>query len=50
MKIKEKDEEYYEKLYNGGIRYRIKYTLLENEKNIIEAFDNGNSVRIYISR
>ncbi len=50
MTMEEFDSYYYEKLYNGGIRYRIKYTLLENEKNIIEAFDNGNSVRIYISR
>lgn len=50
MTMKEFDSYYYEKLYSGGVRYRINYTLLENEKNIIEAFDNGNSVRIYISR
>ena len=28
----------------------INYTLLETEKDIIEAFDNGYAVRIYISK
>lgn len=50
MTMKEFDSYYYKKLYNGGIRYRINYTLLETEKDITEAFDNGYSVRIYISK
>ena len=50
MTMEEFDSYYYEKIYNGGISYRINYTLLENEKDIIEAFDTGNSVRIYISK
>lgn len=50
MTMKEFDSYYYEALYNGGIRYRINYTLLEAEKDIAEAFDNGYAVRIYISK
>lgn len=50
MTMEEFDSYYYEKIYNGGISYRINYTLLKNEKDIIEAFDTGNSVRIYISK
>lgn len=50
MTMKEFNSYYYEKLYNGGVRYRINYTLLETEKDIIEAFDNGYSIRTYISR
>ena len=50
MTVKEFSSYYYKKIYNGGISYRINYTLLENEKDIIETFDIGNSVRIYISK
>ena len=50
MTMKEFDSYYYKKLYNGGIKYRINYTLLETEKDIIEAFDNVYAVRIYISK
>ena len=50
MTMEEFDSYFYEKLYNGGIRYRINYTFLENENDIIEAYDNGNAVRIYISK
>ena len=48
--MKEFNSYYYEKLYNGGINYRINYTLLKSEKEIVEAFDNGNSIRSYISK
>ena len=50
MTMDEFDSYFYKKFYNGGISYRINYTLLETEKDVIEAFDNGYSVRIYISR
>jgi hypothetical protein len=50
MSLKEFDDYCYEKLYNGGIRYRMNYTLLESEKDITNAFDNGDAVRIYISK
>ena len=50
MTMEEFDSYYYKKLRNGGIKYRINYTLLETEKDIIEAFDNGYAVRIYISK
>lgn len=50
MTIDEFDSYYYKKIYNGGVRYRINYTLLEIEKDIIEAFDNNCSIRIYISK
>lgn len=50
MSMEEFDSYYYEKLYNGGIRYRINYTLLETEKDIVEAFDGGYGIRIYISK
>lgn len=50
MSMKEFDNYCYEKLYNGGIRYRINYTLLETEEDVIKAFDDGCSIRIYISK
>lgn len=51
MTMKEFDDYFYKKLYsNAGIRYRINYTLLETEDEIIKAFDDGNSVRVYISK
>ena len=50
MSMEEFDDYYYKKLYNGGIKYRINYTLLKTEKEIVEAMDSGKSVRIYISK
>ncbi len=50
MTIEEFDSYYYKKLYNGGIRYRINYTLLETEEGIINALNSGKPVRIYISK
>ena len=50
MTVKEFDSYFYKKLYNGGIKYRTNYTLLESEKEIINAFDNGYPVKIYISK
>lgn len=50
MTMEEFDSYFYKQLYNGGIRYRINYTLLETEEDIVEALDNGKSVRIYISK
>ena len=50
MTMEEFDSYYYEKLFNGGIRYRINYTLLETEKDIVEAFESGCGIRIYISK
>lgn len=52
MTMKEFDDYCYEKLYssNEGIRYRINYTFLETEDDVVKAFDEGNSVRIYISK
>ena len=50
MSMEEFDSYYYKKLYNGGIRYRINYTLLETENDIVEAFDGGYGIRIYISK
>lgn len=50
MSLEEFDSYYYKKLYNGGIRYRINYTLLKTEEEIVESFDNGFSIKIYISK
>lgn len=50
MTMEEFDDYYYKKVYNGGIRYMINYTLLETERDIIEAFDGGYGIRIYISK
>ena len=50
MTMEEFDDYYYKKLYKGGIRYRINYTSLETEEDIIKAFDGGYGVRIYISK
>lgn len=50
MTMEEFDSYYYKKLYNGGIRYRINYTLLETEEYIVNALDSGKPVRIYISK
>ena len=38
------------KMYEGGCRYRILYTTLETETDIIEAIDGGKSVKIYIGK
>ena len=48
MSVEEFESYYYSRIYNGGIRYKIDTTLLETEKDIISAFDNGDSIRIYI--
>ena len=48
MSMEEFESYYYSRIYNGGIRYKIDTTLLETEKDIISAFDNGDSIRIYI--
>lgn len=50
MTLKEFNVYFYEKLYNGGIKYRINYILLNTEEELVEAIDNGSSVRIYISK
>lgn len=50
MTMEEFDDYYYKKVYNGGIRYMINYTLLETEEDIIKAFDGGYGIRIYISK
>lgn len=50
MAIDEFHSYYYEKIYNGGVRYRVNYTLLETEEDIIKAFDDGCSIRIYIGK
>ena len=51
MTMKEFDDYFYKKLYsNARIRYRINYTFLETEDDVIKAFDDENSVRIYISK
>jgi len=50
MTMEEFDSYYYKKLYNGGIRYRINYTLLETEEDIVNALDSRKPVRIYISK
>lgn len=51
MTMEEFNSYFYKKLHNAGrIEYMINYTLLETEKDIIEAFDNGYAVRIYISK
>ncbi len=50
MTMEEFDSYYYKKLYNGGIRYRINYTLLETEEDIVNALDSENPVRIYIRK
>ena len=49
MTMEEFNSYRYKKLHNGRIEYMINYTLLETEKDIIEAFDNGYAVKIYIS-
>lgn len=49
--MNEFDDYFYKKLYsNEGISYRINYTFLETEDDVTKAFDDGNSVRIYISK
>ena len=51
MTMKEFDDYFYKKLYsNARIRYRINYTFLEMEDDVIKAFDDENSERIYISK
>jgi len=50
MTLKEFNVYFYEKLYNGGIKYRINYIWLNTEEELVEAIDNGSSVRIYISK
>ena len=50
MSMREFDECFYKQLYNGGIRYRINYTLLVTEKDVVKAFDDDCVVKIYISK
>lgn len=50
MSLEEFHDYYYKKLFSCGIRYRLNRTLLESEKDIINAFENGNSVKIHISK
>lgn len=38
------------KMYEGGCRYRILYTPLETEADVIEALDGGKSLKIYIGK
>ena len=50
MSMKEFDDYFYKKLYNGGIRYRINCTPLYTESDVVNALDNGLSIRTYISK
>lgn len=54
MTIKEFEEYARKKMYEDGyrykIRYKINYTLLETENDVIAALDNGKAVKIYISK
>lgn len=50
MTIKEFEEYARKKMYEGGCRYKINYTLLETENDVIAALDNGKAVKIYISK
>ena len=38
------------KMYEDGYRYRILYTPLETEADVIEALDGGKSLKIYIGK
>lgn len=49
MSMKEFDEYFYNNIYSRGIRYRINYVPLTSEADIIQAFDDGFSMRIYIN-
>lgn len=48
MSMKEFDSYYYDHI-NCEVKYIINYTVLEAEKDIVTAFDSGESVRVYIS-
>ncbi len=48
MSMKEFDSYYYDHI-NSEVKYIINYTVLEAEKDIVTAFDSGESVRVYIS-
>ena len=50
MVAEEFSEYLHKKIYEGGFRYRILYTTLETEADIIEALDGGKSVKIYIGK
>lgn len=52
MSLKEFDSYYYGHIYHDhdGIRYRVNYTLLESEDDVISAFDNQYPIKIYISK
>lgn len=49
MSMKEFSAYYYDHI-NSGVKYRINYTVLETEEDIVTAFDSGESIRIYISK
>ena len=50
MSMNEFNKIFYKKLYAGGLRYRLNYTLLQTEEDVVKAFDEGHSVKIYISK
>ena len=50
MTIEEFEKYAREKMYEGGYRYRINYTLLDTESKVIAALDNKDTLRIYISK
>ena len=50
MSMEEFDNYFYKKLYDGGLKYRINYTLLQTEEEIVKSFDEGYNNRIYISK
>ena len=50
MSLKDFTEYLWDKMYNGGCTYRMNYTFLNGEKKIVDAFDSGAAVRIYISK
>lgn len=50
MSMREFDDCFYKRLYNGGIRYRINYTLLVTENDVVKAFDDGYMVKICIRK
>ena len=50
LSAEEFSEYLHKKIYEGGFRYRILYTTLETEADIIEAIDGGKSVKIYIGK
>ena len=50
MPTEEFSEYLRKKMYEGGFRYRILYTTLETEADIVDALEGGKSVKIYIGK